>query len=335
MTSEDADKNPQEQIDFERKVSRLKSVFLEVCTREGLLATLEGHARDLRLQFKDQAGLSGDQLKSVFCEEMRNAGVIADQHLSSVSTGEEADLALAEKAIRHALSATRKRLVDRDAFISGGLAYPFDPPADLFRERGIALYRYPIPADVTLAVSKGRVNIRFAAHDLGEITSSGFWVPTWLAGDFDIRMRYMIRSWKPGAKPACFGLWVSNRTTGFTCYAQRTTEDGCTTRLGAVMGNQPLRHAAVADRDKGELRIMRERTRITALHRTRGKWLFLADINQGEPEDMITGAKIWAHGECGPLEAEVSKLEIEAALSSNQDQPPPFLADAHCLAEPI
>lgn len=335
MTLNGKDKLPSDVPETEPTIADLKSAFLDACAREGFHITIESDANSLRLIFEEQAGQSGERLHALFNEEMTNAGIdMGAEIIDRLMSGEQ-DPQQFKNAFREALGMLRKRLVDLNSFTSGHVAYPFDPPAYLFGKRGIALYRYPIPADVELAAGSGRVSIRFAPGDLGEITSSGFWVPTWLAGDFDIRMRYSIKAWETGDKPACFGMWIANKTTGFTCYAQRTTEPPEPTKVGALMGDLPLHHAAVVDQDEGELRIKRESERVTALYRNHGDWLFMADIDQEMREDMIFGAKIWSHGECGPLEAEISDIIVSAALSPHQDTPPPFVEDARCLAEPI
>lgn len=319
---------------IETNGQRLREAFEEACKSESLKARIEGSAGCLHIRFDDQIGLPSDRITSIFLEEMAKLGVLAGQRLYPSPVMTEQELHRACEAIRLSLSLTRKRMVESGSFFSGSLAFPFDRNPSLVKERGLALYRFPVAAAVDLCVKENGIKIRFEAGDLGEITSSGFWIPTWLVHDFSIRMRYAVHAWKPGDQPACFGMWIANRTTSFTCYAQRTTENPAPTRLGAVMGDRPLHHAAEAGMEAGEFRITREGKRIVTWHRAEGSWLTLAEIDQDDPEDMITGAKIWAHGKSGPLEVEVVEITIEATPSGNQDDPPPFQKDPRCVVIP-
>ena len=68
------------------------------------------------------------------------------------------------------------------------------------RERGLSIYRYPARAAVDVRPADDAIRITFHPGPLGAITSSGFYVPTLLRGDFSATIHYRIRRWRPGPR---------------------------------------------------------------------------------------------------------------------------------------
>src|SRR5439155_17630548 len=128
----------------------------------------------------------------------------------------------------------------------------------------------------------------------------------------------------PGGGPACFGRRADNRGSTRSYYAQSTSEPGEGDRLGAVLGDRPLQHAGPATYG-GEFRLQRIGCLLLAWHRvTDDLWQQLGARGDDAGEPMTIGAKIWAHGDCGGLQAEVAELRVSGTPAADQDPVPAF-----------
>ncbi len=165
------------------------------------------------------------------------------------------------------------------------------------------------------------MRIAFAPGELGPITSSGFYLPTRIRGDFDVSVHFTVQAWEPGPDSACLGLFVQNERSTARSYAQlmstgdRPGERSVAAGLaGRILGRHP-----VHDED-GWLRLTRHGPRVTALHRpTAGAdWVELGTLEPASTDDVIVGAKIWSKVRCGGLVCDLDTLSIAADIPDDQ-----------------
>jgi hypothetical protein len=185
------------------------------------------------------------------------------------------------------------------------------------------LYRYPRLGAVEVTPVDAAMRIAFAPGELGAVTSSGFYAPTRLCGDVDIRVRYVVRQWAPGPDSACLGLFLQNEASTARYYSQLMSTADAPDRLTVAAG---LAGALSARRDAGRegwLRLARTGRTIAAAHRPHAAapWVELARA-QGTGDDLVAGAKIWSKVRCDGLVVDLYDLQIDGTLAAEQ---PPLL----------
>lgn len=304
----------------------VQSAFRSECAELGLGGRLDVDGDRLRPHFEPQFGASADWLDRTFREELASRGESAAADWCARDLG-ASELARLVDVVRMALRRTRARLVDTDSWVSGGLAWPFPVIDAGLRERGLALYRAPARAPATVTSIPGRVTIAFPAGDCGEIVSAGIWVPTLLAGDFDVAVSYELPEWIAGEREACLGLFAVASDGTFRMYAQRVTRAGESDRVVADIEGAAGPTVARCSGSSGWLRIARERGLLSAWHREHATWTWLGRIRETAPRPLLVGIKIWALGTCGPLRAELVEMQLEGAAAPDQTPPPPVRPD--------
>jgi len=296
----------------------LPGAFERECRELGLLAQLslsEGYWQPL---FQAQFGAEGAWLAQILFEELRARGWADARGWPCRSD------VLAEQieGLCSALRRTRARLVDSNSWVSGGLAWPWPIADEVLRTRGLATYRAPARAPVELELTGAGARITLPECDCGEVVSGGFWVPTALAGDFELALDYRIAEWHAGEREACLGLLAVATDGTFRAYAQRVAAAGQPVRVVADLDGRPGPVAVHGVGDTGTLRILREREELSFWHRSGAQWRWLGRLREPQGRPLITGFKIWASGHSGPLRAELGRFSIEGCPAAKQDAPP-------------
>jgi hypothetical protein len=262
-------------------------------------------------------------MEGAFRAELRERGVLAGEGwLAPSAWMDAAELDLACTAVAETLRRMRALLVELNSYLSGGLPWVFPGGHPTLRERGLAVYRYPCRAEVDVEPLGAGVRIAFREGPLGAVTSSGFYVPTRVRGDFRAEVRYELERWQPGERAACVALFVQDEPGVVRHYAQRTSHRG-DGDAHAVLANfsdrlgepYPCRGGA------GRFRIERAGRRVRCWHRGADEWRLLGEHEEREAHDVFVGAKIWALEASGGLAARLDGLTIEGEIPT--DQPPP------------
>ena len=233
------------------------------------------------------------------------------------------------EALRGTLQRLRTLLIEHNSYTSGGLAYPFVARHEGLAERGLSIYRYPARGAVDVRAVGDGVDIDFAPGALGEVTSSGFYLPTLFEGDFELQARYRLGTWRPGAtRAACFALFAQNQASSHRYYAQRMSTGDAPHRLLASLADQLSPEREVVD-PAGRLRVVREGDRISCAHAPAegGSWTELGSAAAPPEPEMLFGAKIWSSGSCNGLQVRVTDLQIEGTLARAQLPPPARVPD--------
>jgi hypothetical protein len=303
----------------------LQRAFSAACARERIVASVLGAPALGRIQIPAQEGVASPLLHWQAGVELERAGVIPSEwcvvHAGWREQGEP---------LRAALTATvgrlRTRLIEHNSYISGGLDYVFATDEDALRARGLGIYRYPKQGPVAVTAGDNRVRIAFAAGPLGEIVSSGFFVPARITGDFEVEADYELLAWSAGPDSACFGFFFQNDLSTGRYYAQRTIDSGGDHVLAGLDGVLSRKHPVGAR--AGSFRLTRAGRRVTAWHREpEQSWRELGSTDVATGDDGVIGAKIWAKVACDGLTAEVTALRLRAKLSPMQDGPLPVRPD--------
>jgi hypothetical protein len=302
----------------------LRTAIERALQREGLTVKV---AADGSVAFAPTLGLDGEKIAALFAQALAANGLPADVLAPSRSTAEPPRTALIDDAVR-ACSQTRQRVVAEGSFVSGGHASPFLSLPPPMQRRGLALYRFPRRGAARLQVHRRGVRIHVPKGALGKITSVGFWLPTFIAGDFDVQMEHRLRRWRPGSGPACFALLAADRTTARTYYAQWTSEPGQRHRLGTVLGDRPLQHGRYEPEPRGTFRLRREGCLVTSWFRgPHGWWQLLGARGDDPGAPMLFGAKIWAIADSRGLTADVLALRVTGEVHGADEDPPPRVPD--------
>ena len=319
---------------FAGYAARLRAAFAEECAAHDVHGELVADGTTLHLSFAGQENATAERILQAFHEEMRAASVRTEN--SALQLHPEMDDAaadLAEHAVRRVVRRLRTLLVEHNSYLTGGLTFPFaDEPAGV-AARGLAIYRFPAGADVDVVAFTDHVHIGFAPADLGEVTSSGFYLPTLFVSDFTVEMDYVLGTWSPGATDAaCFALFAQNEASSHRYYAQRMSTGIGPHRLLASLADE-LSAERDVDGDRGAFRITRRGDEITCFHPTRGTgakaadWVTLGRAAGPVEREMILGAKIWAKIRCEGLEARIYNLKISGELAARQVPPVPIRRD--------
>jgi hypothetical protein len=237
-------------------------------------------------------------------------------------------VAFAEQALRHVARRMRTLLVEHNSYLSGGLTWPFPASAEGFAERGLAIYRFPKTGNVDVTAVGDRIRIAFAAGAVGPITSSGFYAPTLIHGDFTVEADYEIRDWRPDAiEPACFALFAQNEDSAHRYYAQRMSTGEDPHRLVASHVDQLSPEHAVTGL-LGTFRVARAGDTMTCFHRQPGAdWITLGSAPAPAEAEMLVGAKIWTKMRSGGLCVDLYNLRIEGRMAARQVPPVPVVKD--------
>jgi len=307
---------------------RFRQAFAEEAEACGVLGVLQGDALALEARFEGQENANGDQILQAFADELRAGGVLVGSRLVPHPAMEDGAADEGEEALRHAVRRLRTLLNEHNSYLSGGLRYPFPDPIPGVAERGLAIYRFPARAEVDVEAEGEAIRIRFAAADLGEVTSSGFYLPTLFHGDFVVEADYELPTFRAAPpEPACFALFAQNESSTHRYYAQRMADAGGPHRVLATVVDvtSPER---VVEGLVGSFRIRRDGERMTLFHRSPGEeWASLGEAQAPAESEMLVGAKIWAKVRCEGLEALVSRLRVDGYLAERQVPPMPIRPD--------
>jgi len=301
----------------------LRRGFAEACREHDIRASLDGAAALPSLRFEGQENAEAPLIAHHFGLELDALGVKIDLEPAFAASPSGDEDARIDAALAGAVARIRTLLIEHNSYLSGGIPFVFPDNDPRIAERGIARYRHPKLAEVDIDPVPGEpaMRIAFAAGPLGPITSSGFYLPTRLRGDFSIEVRYEVRSWEPGPDSACLGLFVQNEPSTARYYAQlmstadRVGEISAAAGLeGELTGRRPVSGSS------GALKLTRVGDRLTTWHRDAAdaEWSELGTKVPCSTDDVITGAKIWSKVRCGGLVVDLSAMKVEATIPDDQ-----------------
>ena len=301
---------------------RLRTRIDAAAETHAIALEIHGHPALLHVGFAGQENAEPPLMAHHFQLELETAGCRADADLR-VPPVDAAALEPIAVAFETAIARIRTLLIEHNSYLSGGIPFVFagNPPA--LAARGIARYRHPKLAavDVDPTPDGAGMRIAFAAGDLGPIVSSGFYLPTRLAGDLDIAVRYAVRTWEPGPDSACLGLFLQNEPSSRRYYAQlMSTADAPSERSVAAGLEGGLGPRRIVSGDGGWLRLTRVGDLVTAWYRPDAKtaWESLGDLATGATDTVICGVKIWSKVSCGGLVVDLFDLTVAAKLPAEQ-----------------
>lgn len=269
----------------------------------------------MRLVFEAQENAEPKLLDELFRKEIADTALAFEDLLAPPP---DLDVAVAQEAVARAVGRLRTLLIELNSYLSGGMPWVFPAGDPRLSGRGLAAYRYPKLAAVDITAEPDGVRIAFQAGDLGAVTSSGFYVPTRVRGDFEITARYRLLDWHPGSETACFGLFTQDEPSLLRYYTQlRGVGPKYRDRM-ANFNNTHMTDPVPGAPDEGGFRLQRRGDHVTAWHRTDDAWERLGE-HRGDPvHDMIVGCKIWSSGEAGALSATLCDLTIEGEIPEDQ-----------------
>ncbi len=307
----------------------LRQAFKSACVQHDIQGDLVGHAAAGRWCFRGQENADGPRIMQAWLDELRTVGIQGSECMVIPTLLTTEELQQAQEGIRYTVGRLRTLLIELNSYISGGLRYPFADAGKQFQPRGLAIYRFPARGLVKVEAVDDAINIRFAAHDLGEVTSSGFYVPTLVSGDFTVSIAYRLLDWQPHTvEPACLALFAQNLPSTNRYYAQRmSTLNGPQQCLGSYCGELSARQEVQGD--SGHFRITRQDKQLCCWHRSNDQenWQVLGDPVTDSGEDMILGAKIWSKLRCEGLHATLTDLQIQGQVATEQIPPVPIKED--------
>lgn len=304
--------------------SDIRDAFEVGCERARLQARLESDGDRLRPVFEGQENAEPPLIEQHFFAEL-NARLEGRMSFDGpgfpISVDDPAPLV---ESIHYACDRIRSLLIEHNSYLSGGLTWPWNAGDRVFRDRGLAIYRYEKLAPVDVVDEDGAIRVHHHPHEAEE-TSSGFYAPTLLDGDLDISVRYEMTQWEPGPVVACLALFLQNEASTIRHYAQRITSGGGGSR-DAVQGvhrGQPSERIAHAGHH-GHLRLVRRGRAVEAFHRgnTSEEWVSLGRDEESSDEPFLFGAKAWMERETGHLDVRFEDLVIHARPATRQL--PPF-----------
>lgn len=305
---------------------RLCSAFAEACKEQEVLATLSGGPEQLQLRFEPQEGASGELIESAFLEEMGKTGVAFASIVEPAKLDEQAVVA-AEQALRTAIGRIRILMIEFNSYISGGLDWVFPNSPDALSERGLAKYRFPARGEVDIVAESDHVCITMHGGDLGNVTSSGFYVPTRVRGDYEATIRYELGDWQPGGDSVSVALFAQDEPSQLRYYAQRRTAGQQPHEVLANFNNDVLTDAVAVSAREGSFRVARRGDLVTCSHCEGGVWTLLGEHRGDAVNDMIFGSKIWSSGRAGPFVARLYELTVVGELPPEQIAPLPIRPD--------
>ena len=307
-------------------IDRLKQTFAAACDEHSIQGRLAGSAGALEVAFTAQEGANEAMMLHGFGEELRSAGVDWAE-MAADAAPDEATLTRYEAGVRAAVGRMRVLLVELNSYISGGLDWVFPEAPEALSGRGLANYRFPARAAVDVTAQDDHVRIHVHEAELGEVTSSGFYVPAIVRGDFCATVRYRISAWQPGEAAVCMGLFAQDQPSGLRYYAMRRSAGARPHEVLANFSNEVFSEPVPVEDDEGWLRLERRGDRIVCSHRQGADWTVLGEHRGDAPDDVLFGAKIWSSGHAGPFDARLFDLEIEGELPDEQLPPVPVRPD--------
>ncbi|MEY2980590.1 MAG: hypothetical protein RL562_817 [Planctomycetota bacterium] len=301
----------------------LRACFAAACREHDIRARLEGPPALPSLRFDGQENAEAPLIAHHFQLELQALGVGADAEPAFAAGTGATEHARIDAALKGAVARIRTLLIEHNSYLSGGVPFVFPDNDPRLADRGIARYRHPKLAEVDIEPVEGApaMRIAFAPGSLGAITSSGFYLPTRLRGDFTIQVDYDVRTWEPGPDSACLGLFVQNEPSTARYYAQlMSTADrvGEVSAAAGLEGELTGRHAVPGR--SGALRLTRIGDRLTTWHRDvdDADWTELGTKCPCSTDDVITGAKIWSKVRCGGLVVDLSGMRVDATIPEDQ-----------------
>ena len=322
-SSEDSAANPS----FGRQ---LAEAFEQACMDCDIQGRLIGGPLEWQIEFVEQEGASAQRILQAFHEEAQAAHLLTGPALKIHPAMTQLDANCAEQSLRSIAQRLRTLLIEHNSYLSGGLRYPFPDPLTGVEERGLAIYRFPSHAAVEVTAKDASIQIQFEPAELGEVTSSGFYLPTLFGGDFTVEAAYQIDTWEPcQEEAACFALFAQNESSSHRYYAQRMSTGQQAHRLLASLADVLSPEQDVSG-TQGRFRIQREGPTIHCWHRSQDSsagWTRLGSAPAPAESEMIIGAKIWSKIRCGGLQTRVSELQIEGQLATRQIPPVPIRSD--------
>jgi len=301
----------------------LRAAFEAACEKEGVRGRLTGPPTDMALAFEEQDTASPALILDTFLTELKTRGVVAGPRLRPDPALDDEAVEAAAAAVRASVRRLRALMIEYNSYLSGGLPYVFPTDSDRLRTRGLNIYRYPARAEVDVKAEGESIRIAFHPGALGEVTSSGFYVPTRVRGDFTAAIRFTIRRWEPGPDNACLALFAQDEPSLVRLYAQRFTEAGAPSahRAQANLNDARSDPISVAG-DTGAFRLTRRGTRVTSWYGDGGAetWTPLGESSFADAPDVYLGAKIWSGVACDGLEADFTGLTIDGEIP--REQPP-------------
>ncbi len=298
---------------------QLRDAFSQACKEHNVHGRMFGPAGRMDLSFQDQENADGGLIEQTFRSEMMRCGLIVGGIIYPNPMMNGASIERAKKGLRTAVARLRTLMIEHNSFLSGGLPFVFPRNPAVLRERGLAIYRYPKLGKTDVTAQGACIRISFESGSLGSVTSSGFYVPTRIHGDFSVSLHYQLRRWNPGEKSASFALFAQDELSEQRYYAQRRSSKGLDEEhevLSSMQGE--LSDSATATELQGEFRITRKGHQVSSWHRTNGHWDLLGEFTEPDVRDVIIGAKIWGIEECGGLEVDLSDLTIDGKIPHEQ-----------------
>jgi hypothetical protein len=298
---------------------RLRAAFQEACQREQVLGTLSGPATAMTLGFEQQESASPALILDTFLAELKKRGVAVGSTWTVPAGLTEQAVAAAMAAIQEAVARIRVLMVEYNSYLSAGLPYVFPTDSAVLEARGLSIYRYPAKGQVDVVAEDRAVRITFYPGALGSVTSSGFYVPTCIRGDFTAEIEFTVQTWRPGPANACFALFVQDEPSLVRYYAQRFTE-----------AERPERHLAQANLagaaseprpvqgSTGAFRLVREEKTLSAWYREKESWERFGQTITDAVPDFYLGAKIWSSEVSDGLEVVFSGLTITGEIPADQ-----------------
>lgn len=305
---------------------RLCSAFKEACEEHEIHGHLTGGPEQLQVRFEPQEGGSPELIEGAFRDELQKAGVEFATVASPAGLDDDATRRAAQ-ALRAAIGRVRILMIEFNSYISGGLDWVFPDSPERLSERGLAKYRFPARAPVDIVAENDHVRITMHGGDLGKVTSSGFYVPTRVRGDYVATLRYELGDWQPGEDTVSVALFAQDEPSQLRYYSQRRTSGTKPHEVLANFNNVHLTTPIPLTEMAGSFRIARQGDLVTLSHREAGRWTITGE-HRGDPtHDMLFGSKIWSSGQAGPFEARLYDLTVEGELPEDQLAPLPIRPD--------
>lgn len=299
--------------------ARITAAFRAACERElvlGALAEVEG---GLRLAFEEQETAPPALILDTFLTELSRRGVRAGKLFAAPPGLTDAQLDQVTGAFEESVRRIRALMIEYNSYLSAGLPWVFPGGDGPLRERGLSIYRYPAHAAVDVLPEGEAIRITFHPGPLGPITSSGFYVPTRMCGDFTATISYRIRRWAPGPDAASLALFVQDEPSMVRYYTLRQTE--------AENPDQPIARANLDDElsakipapaETGMFRLARRGDVIASAFHDGTGWVELGEKATDGAPDLFLGAKIWSGEHCDGLEADLFDLTIVGEIPDEQ-----------------
>ncbi|MBI5850145.1 MAG: hypothetical protein HZB39_03780 [Planctomycetes bacterium] len=302
---------------------RLRGTILAAARGIGVRARLPGPAALLRFVLDAHGDVAGERLTARVLTELRRRGVTCDEDLAVGIATDGAPGSRLTTAWCDALGRVAAQLVEHDADLSGDLPLVF-PGLAATGARHLVRWKTPRKVAAELAATPSNtVRMVFSSGEVGPLASCGCWLPVRWRGDFDVRLRFGLHRFLPGAHAAAFALFAQ-------------TEDGAA-RASVILETLAARPditlvraeydgvvTAVASCDvrSGWLRLLRSGEAITAHWRrdSEADWQALGDAHAVAADPRVAGAKLWTSARSDGLDVEL----LDFAANGDGEALPPL-----------